>query len=105
MAAVTKGCLAGTGVCFVSHKGQVYPCGYLPVECGDVTTQSFEDIWEKSEVFARLRDPSLLGGKCGHCEFRAVCEGCRARAWAATGDFMSEEPFCIHVPRRSDGSP
>ena len=99
MHAVTKGCLAGSGVCFVSHKGEVFPCGYLPVPCGDVTRQSFREIWEGSEVFGRLRDPGQLGGKCGLCEYRMVCEGCRARAYAATGDFMSEEPFCNYTPR------
>ena len=99
MSAVTKGCLAGSGVCFVSHRGEVFPCGYLPVVCGDVTRQAFQDIWENSPDFQRLRNPDQLGGKCGRCEFRKVCEGCRARAYAATGDYMAEEPFCDYQPR------
>ena len=67
MDAVTRGCLAGSAVCFVSHKGEVYPCGYLPVVSGNVQRQSFSDIWEKSPVFAELRDTSQLTGKCGSC--------------------------------------
>jgi radical SAM protein with 4Fe4S-binding SPASM domain len=97
--AMTKGCLAGTGVCFVSHEGEVYPCGYLPVVAGDLRKQSFVDIWANSTVFHELRDTNNLKGKCGCCEFRNVCMGCRARAFAATGDFMDEEPFCVYQPR------
>ncbi len=97
--AMTKGCLAGTGVCFISHEGEVYPCGYLPVIAGDLRKQTFADIWENSTVFQELRDTSGLKGKCGCCEFRNVCMGCRARAYAATGDFMDEEPFCVYQPR------
>jgi len=97
--AMTKGCLAGTGVCFISHEGEVYPCGYLPVIAGDLRKQTFSDIWENSTVFHELRDTSGLKGKCGCCEFRNVCMGCRARAYAATGDFMDEEPFCVYQPR------
>src|SRR5262249_53303015 len=63
--AMTKGCLAGTGVCFISHEGEVYPCGYLPVIAGDLRTQSFVDIWENSTVFHELRDASNLKGNCG----------------------------------------
>src|SRR6516225_3730639 len=97
--AMTKGCLAGTGVCFISHEGEVYPCGYLPVIAGDLRKQTFADIWENSRVFHQLRDTSQLKGKCGCCEFRNVCMGCRARAYAATGDFMDEEPFCVYEPK------
>jgi AdoMet-dependent heme synthase len=97
--AMTKGCLAGTGVCFISHEGEVYPCGYLPVIAGDLRKQTFSDIWENSTVFHELRDTNKLKGKCGCCEFRNVCMGCRARAYAATGDFMDEEPFCVYQPR------
>lgn len=99
MAAMTKGCLAGTGVCFISHKGEVFPCGYLPVTSGNVRTKSFAEIWRTSEVFAKLRNPDLLGGKCGDCEYKKVCEGCRARAFYQTGDYMAEEPYCIYVPK------
>lgn len=102
--AMTKGCLAGTGVCFISHQGEVYPCGYLPVSAGDLKRQSFAEIWEHSPVFLALRDTGNLKGKCGCCEFRNVCMGCRARAYAATGDFLDEEPFCAYQPReRAEG--
>ncbi len=99
MAAMTKGCLAGTGVCFVSHKGEVFPCGYLPVNAGHVKKQPFKEIWKDSPVFMKLREPDLLGGKCGECEYKKVCEGCRARAFYETGDYMAEEPYCIYKPK------
>jgi radical SAM protein with 4Fe4S-binding SPASM domain len=99
MNAMTKGCLAGTGVCFLSHEGEVFPCGYLPMKSGDLRTQTFADVWTNSEVFEQLRDTGNLKGKCGCCEFRNVCMGCRARAYAATGDMLDEEPFCIYQPK------
>ena len=99
MNTMTKGCLAGTGVCFLSHEGEVFPCGYLPVLAGDLRKQTFAEIWEKSQTFEQLRDAGNLKGKCGCCEFRNVCMGCRARAFAATGDFLDEEPFCVYQPK------
>jgi radical SAM protein with 4Fe4S-binding SPASM domain len=99
MNAMTKGCLAGTGVCFISHEGEVFPCGYLPVIAGDLRKQTFTEIWEHAEVFEQLRETDNLKGKCGCCEFRNVCMGCRARAFAATGDFLDEEPFCVYEPK------
>ena len=102
MNAMTKGCLAGTGVCFISHEGEVFPCGYLPALAGDLRKQSFADIWNNSLVFEQLRDDDNLKGKCGCCEFRHVCMGCRARAFAATGDFLAEEPFCVYEPGTSN---
>ncbi len=99
MNAMTKGCLAGTAVCFISHQGEVYPCGYLPALAGDLRKQPFIDIWENSVVFNELRDTKNLKGKCGCCEFRNVCMGCRARAYAATGNYLDEEPFCVHQPQ------
>lgn len=101
MSAMTKGCLAGTGVCFISHEGEVFPCGYLPAIAGDLRKQGFAEIWNESSVFAQLRNDDNLGGKCGCCEFRHVCMGCRARAYAATGDFLAEEPFCVYEPGTS----
>ena len=102
MNAATKGCLAGTGVCFLSHEGEVFPCGYLPALAGDLRKQSFADVWNNSEVFDALRDDDNLKGKCGCCEFCHVCMGCRARAYAATGDFLAEEPFCVYEPGTSN---
>jgi AdoMet-dependent heme synthase len=104
MNASTKGCLAGTGVCFISHEGEVYPCGYLPVVAGDLREQRFADVWQNSAVFNQLRDTGNLTGKCGCCEFRNICMGCRARAFAASGDYMSEEPFCIYQPKTASTS-
>ncbi len=88
------GCLAGSAVCFVSHRGEVFPCGYLPVTCGDVRQQPLSEIWQQSEVFARLRQIDQLQGNCGACDFRAACSGCRARAFAETGDYMAGDPSC-----------
>ncbi len=99
MSAMTKGCLAGTGVCFISHRGEVYPCGYLPVRAGDLKKQRFADVWNGSPLFQQLRDTGNLKGKCGACEFRNVCMGCRARAFAQTGDMLDEEPFCVYQPK------
>lgn len=96
--AVTRGCLGGTGFCFISHIGDVHPCGYLELYCGNIRTQPLEAIWQNSEIFRNLRNPNRFKGKCGRCEYRHVCGGCRARAYAVTGDYMSEEPFCIYQP-------
>jgi len=98
LSAMTRGCLAGTSVCFISNEGAVYPCGYLPVSAGDTRVQSFAHIWNDSPVFLELRDPDALGGKCGECRYQALCGGCRARAYAATGSFLAEEPFCSYQP-------
>lgn len=105
MNTMTKGCLAGTAVCFISHQGEVYPCGYLPALAGDLKKQSFSDIWENSFVFHQLRDVNNLNGKCDCCEFRNVCMGCRARAFAATGSYLDEEPFCIYQPGAKNITP
>lgn len=96
--AMTKGCLAGTAVCFVSYKGDVYPCGYFPVSAGNVLETPMSEIWKESELFKTLRDPSQLNGKCGHCGYVNVCGGCRARAYAETGDYLGEEPYCVYEP-------
>jgi radical SAM protein with 4Fe4S-binding SPASM domain len=97
-ATMTKGCLAGTGIGFISHTGEVFPCGYLPVSSGNITRVPFGRIWTGSPVFEALRDPERLTGKCGVCEFRKLCSGCRARAYAQTGNFLSEEPCCPYQP-------
>ncbi len=94
----TRGCLGGITFCFISHVGQVQPCGYLELDCGNVRKQSFNEIWEKSDVFCNLRDYGKYGGKCGRCEFIKVCGGCRARAFEATGDYLAEEPLCLYQP-------
>ena len=99
--AVTRGCLGGIGFCFISHRGDVQPCGFLNADCGNVRKRSFAEIWQHADVFTALRDYDRLAGKCGLCEFKRVCGGCRARAFEATGDFLAEEPLCslslIHI--------
>ncbi|MEN6537069.1 MAG: radical SAM protein [Bryobacteraceae bacterium] len=104
MHAVTRGCLAGSGVCFISHDGKVYPCGYLPVEAGNLRKQPFREVWEDAQVFQDLRDPDRLEGKCGLCEFKQVCMGCRARAYGLAGNYLAEEPFCIYQPKSGSGA-
>jgi len=99
--AVTRGCLAGSGFCFISHQGIVQPCGFLDLNCGDVTRQPFQEIWRHSAHFQKLRDADQLEGKCGACEYRKICGGCRARAYEATGDFLAAEPLCLYEPTRS----
>lgn len=96
--AVTRGCLGGTGFCFISHTGIVQPCGFLDLNCGDVTKASFASIWNSSPIFLSLRDFDNLKGKCGKCEYKKVCGGCRARAYEAVGDFLAEEPLCTYLP-------
>jgi heme b synthase len=104
MNAMTRGCLAGQSVCFVSHQGEVFPCGYLPVAAGSLRTTPFRTIWEQAEIFHTLRDSEQLTGKCGCCEFKQVCMGCRARAYGMTGDYLAEEPYCIYEPRQIRGA-
>lgn len=94
----SKGCLAGLGVLFVSHRGDVQPCGYLPVQCGTILQTPLREIWKNSEALATMRDTKALKGKCGICGYREVCGGCRARAFAATGDYMTPEPTCSYTP-------
>jgi radical SAM protein with 4Fe4S-binding SPASM domain len=99
----SRGCLAGLGVLFVSHRGDVYPCGYLPVNCGSILEQRLLEIWDENQDLARMRDAAALEGKCGLCGYRQVCGGCRARAFGTTGNYMAEEPFCAYVPPAAKG--
>jgi heme b synthase len=100
MDAMTRGCLGGTGFCFISHTGQVQPCGYLELDCGNVLRTPFPEIWASAGPFVRFRTPAAYRGKCGICEYHRVCGGCRARAHSLAGDYMSEEPLCSYVPLR-----
>jgi radical SAM protein with 4Fe4S-binding SPASM domain len=94
----SRGCLAGLGVLFVGHQGDVFPCGYLPVKCGNVLEDKLSEIWYKNKDLAKMRNSDALEGKCGVCGYRQVCGGCRGRAYAATGNYMAEEPFCAYIP-------
>ena len=100
MDAMTRGCLGGTGFCFISHTGQVQPCGYLELDCGNVRKTPFPEIWRNSAYFKQFRTQSCYEGKCGVCEFHKVCGGCRARAWSMNGDHMGPEPLCTYEPKR-----
>src|SRR5262249_10566413 len=91
----------GRGFVFVSHTGEIYPSGFLPISAGNVRKDSLIDIYRDSPLFRDLRDTSKLKGKCGDCEFKEICSGSRARAYAMTGDYFAEEPFCSYIPRRT----
>jgi radical SAM protein with 4Fe4S-binding SPASM domain len=97
---MTKGCMGGQSFAFVSHIGKVQICGFLDVECGDVRAAEFDfkAIWETSDVFQEMRNVDEYHGKCGICEYRNVCGGCRARAYNITGDYLDSEPFCSYIP-------
>jgi radical SAM protein with 4Fe4S-binding SPASM domain len=97
---MSRGCLAGNGFCFVSHVGDVCGCGFLPLSVGNVRDRSFAELYDGSPLFQAFRDPRRLGGDCGACEYRGLCGGCRARAYASTGDPLAEEPDCAYEPRR-----
>lgn len=90
----SKGCLAGGGIVFVDAVGKVFPCGYLPVEVGDLRKQSLKEILESSQTLASLRNTDLLEGRCSGCEFAPSCGGCRARSWGTVGTLFGEEPSC-----------
>lgn len=94
-----RGCMAGVSFCFISHLGDLQPCGYLEIKCGNLRELGFKKAWSDSEVFNNLRDFSKYKGKCGVCEFRNVCGGCRARAYAKYGDYLREEPYCVYEPK------
>ena len=97
MDAVTRGCLGGIAFCFISHIGTLSPCGYLELDCGNVRTDGFRKAWEESQIFKNLRDFSKYEGKCGRCRYLKVCGGCRARAYARTGNYLAEEPYCVYA--------
>ncbi len=99
--AFTRGCLGGTAFCFISSTGEVQPCGYLETKCGNVREKSFPEIWRNSKVFNDLRDIDKYQGKCGRCEFKRICGGCRARAFSVNGNYLAEEPYCVYEPATS----
>ena len=90
-------CPCGTQYCRITPDGKLTPCPYLPEAAGDLRRQSFADIWRSAPLFQRLREGSL-GGKCGVCEYRALCGGCRARAFALEGDVLAADPSCVYEP-------
>lgn len=88
----------GRGFVFISHTGDIYPSGFLPVKGGNVRQERLGDIYRNSELFLTLRDSDLLEGKCGDCEYRNPCGGSRSRAYALTGNFMASDPRCVYEP-------
>jgi AdoMet-dependent heme synthase len=94
-----KGVNDGNGFVFISHIGDVYPSGLLPVKAGNVRETPLAEIYRESPIFTSLRNPDLYKGKCGVCEFRHVCGGSRSRAYAMTGDYLESEPFCTYIPK------
>ena len=94
-----RGLNDGKGFVFVSHTGEVFPSGFLPFSGGNVRDETLSRIYGESPIFKQLRDPDQLGGKCGACEFRHICGGSRARAFALTGDLLAEEPRCSYIPK------
>ncbi len=95
----SKGVNDGNGFVFISHIGDVTPSGFLPLKAGNIRESRLADIYRNSSMFQELRNPNLLKGKCGVCEFRAVCGGSRARAYAMTGDYLESDPSCVYVPK------
>ena len=98
------GVTAGRGFAFVSHVGELYPSGFLPLSAGNVRETSVVDRYRESTLFRSLRDPDGFSGKCGACEFRHVCGGSRSRAYAETGDPTGSDPLCPHIPDGYDGA-
>lgn len=96
----SKGCIAGQLICLINVDGDVLPCSYFPISAGNILKRPFKEIWENSELLKNLRDFKSYKGKCSHCEFLNVCGGCRARAYAISGDYLQEEPYCSYVPVR-----
>lgn len=94
-----KGVNDGNGFVFISHIGDVYPSGLLPIKAGNVREQPLAEIYRESPIFKDLRNPDKYKGKCGVCEFRYVCGGSRSRAYAMTGDYLESEPYCVFVPK------
>ena len=113
-----RGCIAGLYYCRVYPNGDITPCPYLPIKLGNIREKPFKEIWFSSEMFKNLRDFNALKGKCGECEHRTVCGGCRARAYGLSsdfidycgdlhepaelkGDYLTEDPWCVYQPKKS----
>jgi radical SAM protein with 4Fe4S-binding SPASM domain len=113
-----RGCLAGLYYCRVYPNGDITPCPYLPIKLGNIREKSFKEIWFNSDVFKSMRDFNALKGKCGECDYRTLCGGCRARAYGLSsdfidycgdlhepaelkGDYLTEDPWCVYQPKKS----
>jgi len=98
----TAGVSDGKGFVFVSHTGEIFPSGFLPVTGGNVLDDSLTDVYRNSELFKTLRDTTQRGGKCGLCEYQKICGGSRSRAFAFTGDYLAEDPRCVYQPHLAE---
>jgi radical SAM protein with 4Fe4S-binding SPASM domain len=94
-----RGCRAADGFAFISYKGDVQTCGFLEISAGNLLENGYnlEAIWKESPLLNSIRDLSVYQGACSRCEFLSVCRGCRARAYAASGDFLTADPMCCNV--------
>jgi radical SAM protein with 4Fe4S-binding SPASM domain len=97
-----RGVNAGNGFLFVSHRGEVFPSGFLPMSTGSVRRSTLAELYRGDETFRALRDPRRLTGRCGRCEFRSICGGSRARAYALTGDPFATDPWCAYEPQAKE---
>jgi AdoMet-dependent heme synthase len=94
-----RGVNSGKGFVFISHTGDVYPSGFLPLRAGNVRDEPIADVYRHSPLFQALRDPDRLLGRCGACEYREICGGSRSRAFALTGSYLATDPWCGHQPK------
>jgi radical SAM protein with 4Fe4S-binding SPASM domain len=98
----TAGVSDGKGFVFVSHTGEIFPSGFLPITAGNVLRDSLTDVYQNSSLFRSLRDVDQREGKCGICEYQKVCGGSRARAYALTGNYLAEDPRCTYQPHLAE---
>lgn len=98
----TTDCLAGKHYCRVDNLGNVTPCPYMPESAGNIKDAGFDSVWKKGALFQKFRTPDYTG-KCGKCDFKLMCGGCRARAFASTGSFLEDDPWCIYMPPENNG--
>jgi radical SAM protein len=98
----TAGVSDGKGFVFVSHKGEIFPSGFLPLPGGNVLHDSLTDVYRNSDLFKTLRDTTQREGKCGICEYQKICGGSRSRAYALTGNYLAEDPRCVYQPNLAD---
>jgi radical SAM protein with 4Fe4S-binding SPASM domain len=97
-----KGCVAGSGLCYIKPNGDVWPCPFIPITTGNVRQTPLKEIWQNSEVFNKLRDRANLKGRCASCKYKNICGGCRGRAYAHYGDYLAEDPLCfLYTPSKS----
>jgi radical SAM protein len=95
---------SGRGFVFISRTGEIYPSGFLPISSGNVRRNSLVEVYRNGALFQVLRDTDCLKGKCGLCQYRNLCGGSRSRAYALTGDYLAEEPRCMHQPAGAEAA-